>query len=459
MVHARQTIGARLAAGGELVSARTQPVVKRTKPAKLPAVVDTTLANGLRVLAARKPGIPMVQVRIRFDVSRKDLEPSVLDDIMSSTVLAGTPSRNQLEIAEEMKRLGGEVWASADTENLFVSAITLARDLPKYLDVLADVVQNATHPADEIDLAKAQTEQGILIMHSQPAAKAQYALGERLFPNHPYGRAMPTPDIVAPVTRAGVQRFHRNVVKPGGALMVLVGDMPPAKMVAAVDKALGGWTGSRKPYKTAKPAAIAPGALRIVHQPGAVQTNMRMGGLGVGRAHADFPALTLAMTILGGGFTSRLNHNLREDKGYTYGASASLSHSLAASSVTIGADVQTAVTAQALVETFYELGRIVTSPVTDDELADAKRFLAGNMALSAETQAGLASYLMSLAIAGLDVSYLRDLPTAADKQTPDDIARVAATYLAPVLLAPVLVGDAEVIADAVGRLVPVEVVG
>ncbi len=441
------------------MSARVQPVVKPTKPAKLPAVVDTTLSNGLRVLAARKPGVPMVQARIRFDVARKDLDSSVLDDIMTATLLTGTPTRNQLEIAEEMKRIGGEIWASADAESLFVSGIALARDLPRYLALLADVLQNATHLAEEVDLAKAQTEQGITIMHSQPAARVQYALGARVFPNHPYGRPMPTPDIVAPVTRAAVQRFHRNSVKPGGALMVLVGDLPPAKMVAAVDKALGGWTGTRKAFKTPKPAPVTPGPLRILNQPGAVQTNMRFGGIGIGRAHADFPALTLAMTILGGGFTSRLNHNLREDKGFTYGASAGVGHNLAASSITIGADVQTAVTAPALVETLYELGRMVTTPVGDDELTDAKRFLAGNMALSAETQAGLATYLMSLAIAGLDVSYLRELPLAADKQSPDDIARVAATYLAPSSLAPVVVGDAEQIADALGRIVAVEVVG
>lgn len=436
---------------------RLQPEVKVTKPGKLPAVVDTTLPNGLRVLAARKPGVPMVQARIRFDIARKDLQSSVLDDILTTTILTGTESRSQLEIAEEMKRIGGEIWAAADSESLFVSGIVLARDLAKYLDVLADVLQNATHPADEVALAKAQAEQGIMIMHSQPSARAQYALGERIFPNHPYGRPMPTPDIVAPVTRAAVQKFHRNAVKPGGAVMVLVGDLPPAKMVAAVEKALGDWSGNRKPYKTPRPAAVTQGPLQIVHQAGAVQTNMRFGGLGVGRAHPDFPALTLATTILGGGFTSRLNHNLREDKGFTYGAHAGVSHSLAASPITIGADVQTSVTAPALVETLYELGRLVTTQVGDDELAAAKRFLAGSIALSAETQAGLATYLMSLAIAGLDVAYLRELPLAADKQTADDVARAAATYLAPALLAPVLVGDAEQIAPAVEQLTAVEV--
>jgi predicted Zn-dependent peptidase len=207
------------------------------------------------------------------------------------------------------------------------------------------------------------------------------------------------------------------------------------------------------------PKPVAAGPIRIVHMPGAVQTNIRLGGIGIDRSHPDFAALTLALTILGGGFTSRLNHNLREDKGYTYGASAGIGHNVGASAINVGLDVQTAVTAPALVETLYELGRMATTTVTPDELDAAKRFLAGQLAMATETQAGLAGYVTSLAIAGLDVSYLRELPAKANKLGSDEVAAAAATYLAPALLAPVLVGDAEVIERAVARIAPVEVAG
>jgi predicted Zn-dependent peptidase len=442
------------------MSARVQPPVANTKPAKLPSVVDTTLPNGLRVLAARKPGIPMVQARLRFDVSKaRNWGDGVLEDIVASTILTGTATRSQIDIADEMQRLGGDVMAMVDSDNLFVSATCLSDELGRYLQLLNDVAQNATYPDDEVDLAKAQTEQGIAIMHSQPAARAQYAVAQRVFPDHPYGRAMPTPDLVAPITRAAARKFHRGTVVPTGALLSLVGDLPPAKMVAAASKALGDWSGSRRIAKAPTPGSITPGAIRVVHQPGAVQTNIRLGGIGIGRAHPDFPAFTLALTILGGGFTSRLNHNLREDKGFTYGAFASVSHSLAASAINIGADVQTSVTAPAFVETFYEIGRMATTPVSDDELADAKRYLSGTLAMAIETQAGLASYVTALAIAGLDVSYLKELPAAAAKLSADDVAAAAATYLAPALLAPVLVGDADEIGSAVGRLGAIEVIG
>lgn len=441
------------------MSTRVQPDVTATKPGKLPAVVDTTLPNGMRVLAARKPGIPMVQARLRIDVSKsRGWGDGVLEDIVGTTILNGTETRSQVDIADELQRLGAVLSTNVDVEDVYVAGGALADQLPAFLALIADVLESATHPEDEVALAKAQSEQGIAIMHSQPAAKAQYALASRLFPGHAYGRPMPTPDLVAPITRAAVRRFHRTMITPGAALLVLVGDLPPAKMVAAADKAFVGWTGKRKPAKTPKPEAVTSGPIQIVHQPGAVQTNMRLGGIGVGRGHPDFPALTLATTILGGGFTSRLNHNLREDKGFTYGATAGMSHNLGATQITTGADVQTAVTGPALVETFYEIGRMATTVVSEDELAAAKRYLAGNLALSVETQPGLASYLAALATAGLDVSYLRALPAAADKLTADDVLAASAKYLAPARLASVLVGDADVIAEAVGRIGTVEVV-
>jgi predicted Zn-dependent peptidase len=440
------------------VTVRQAPEVRETKPGKLPPVSDELLPNGLRVLAARKPGIPMVQVRLRFAITKtRDWDSGVLEDIVSSTILTGTSTRSQTDIADEMQHIGGDIYSMVDADNLFISATCLADELDRYLGLLNDVLRNAAYAEDEVMLAKAQTEQGIAIMRSQPSARAQFAVSSRVFPGHPYGRPMPTAGEVAPITRAQTRAFHRSVVRPGGALLTLVGDVPPKRMVAAAERALRDWTGSRRAPKIPAPAPVAPGPIKIVHQSGAVQTNIRIGGIGIDRAHPDFAALTLALTILGGGFTSRLNHNLREEKGYTYGASAGVTHNVAASILNIGLDVQTGVTAPALVETLYELGRMATTSVTEDELRSAKRYLAGQLAMSAETQAGLASYVTSLAIAGLDVSYLRDLPAKANKLTIDDVATAASTYLAPALLAPVLVGDADLIGESVGRIGPIEV--
>ena len=407
----------------------------------------------------RKPGVPMVQARLRLATGKpKNWGDGVIEGVASETIKTGTATRDQLAIANELQRLGGSVESGTDEEEFVVFGNAVASGLRDYLDLVGDLLQNASHPSDEVEIAKAQTAQGLAIAHSQPPVRAEFALNERVAPGHPYGRPLPDPTSAAAITAAQIRKFHRSTVTPNGALLVLVGDVAPAKAMKAAEAALGVWEGTRKGTTVPKPPVPASGPLRIIHQPGAVQTNLRLGGLAVGRKDPLFPALQLAGIILGGGSTSRLNHNLREDKGYTYGAYAGINHKQMASYVSISADVQTAVTAPALVETLYEIGRMATQPVTEDELASARRYLAGNMALRMQTQAGLASYLMQLTAQGLDLNYLRELPAATERVTPEDV-QVAASTFSPAGLAAVMVGDAEVISDAVGRIAAVEVAG
>ena len=460
MVQTEQPINPRLAAGGAAVT-RALPIVQPMKTGKLPAVVDTTLANGLRVIATRKPGLPMVQARLRIDVSKsKNWDNGVLADLVDGTLLAGTTSRSQVAIAEELQRIGAVMSTSADVEDFYVVGTAIATELRHYLDLLCDVLVNATFPQEEVTLTQQRLMQSLTLMRSQPPAIAAYALAERVFPGHVYGRGMPTEEMVAALTRADVRKYHRSVVSPAAAMLVLVGDMPPAKMVAIANDALAGWTGKHTAGKTPVPAELVPGPAQVVNYPGAVQSNIRIGGIGIGRTHPDFAALSLALTVLGGGgLTSRLNTNLREDKGYTYGAYTNQNHNLAASQIVGTADVQNDVTAPALVEFFYELGRLATTLPGEDELVSAKRFIQGTLALSVDTQAGLATYLTLLAVSGLDISYLREYPAALEAVTAEQVLDAAAKYLAPARLATVIVGDAEHVTPSVERILPVEVIG
>jgi len=439
-------------------SPQTVPEVAPTGAPKLPKVLDDTLANGLRVLVVRKPGVPMVQARLRLAIGKpKNWGDGTIEGIASETIKTGTADRDQLAIASELQRLGGSLETHADNEDFVVFGNAVASGLADYLRLVADLLQNASHPRGEVDIQKAQTAQGLAIAHSQPPVRARYALLGRLFPGHPYGQDIPDPASVGAITAAQIRKFHSSTITPKGAVLVLVGDIAPARAMKAAHAAFGVWTGTRRATTVPTPEPLAANPLLVVHQPEAVQTNIRLGGRAVGRKDPLFPALQLAALVLGGGFTSRLNHNLREDKGYTYGAFAGLSHNQMASYISIGADVQTAVTAPALVETLYEIGRIATTPVTEDELGAARRYLAGQLALSIQTQAGLASYLASLTAQGLDLNYLRELPAATERVTVDDLQNVASTFLSPAALSAVMVGDADVIGDAVGRLTPVEV--
>jgi predicted Zn-dependent peptidase len=203
--------------------------------------------------------------------------------------------------------------------------------------------------------------------------------------------------------------------------------------------------------------AVAPGALEIVDRRGAVQSNIRLGGPAPGRTDPDLPAVRLANMVFGGYFSSRLVENIRERRGYTYSPRSSVDHLVASSSFLVEADVATEVTAPALLETQYELGRIALTPVTEAELDAARRYVLGSMALSTATHAGLASTLSALLGTGLPTDWLADHQRALAEVTVEQVQDVARRYLAPSVLTAVVVGDADVVTEPLRTLGPVEV--
>ncbi|MCW2544128.1 MAG: hypothetical protein JWM40_1680, partial [Frankiales bacterium] len=207
----------------------------------------------------------------------------------------------------------------------------------------------------------------------------------------------------------------------------------------------------------APPAPAQPGRVALlVDRPGAVQTTLRFAGAAPDRRDPLHPAASLANLVFGGYFSSRWVANIREDKGYTYSPHSSIDHPPAGSRWVAGADVATDVTAPALLETLYELGRIATVPVSQDELDQARRYAIGTLALGTATQAGLAGLVSQLAAAGLGLDYLRDYPTMLGAVTVEDVLAAASTWLAPASLTPVFVGDRAIIEDSLRALIPLE---
>jgi zinc protease len=218
---------------------------------------------------------------------------------------------------------------------------------------------------------------------------------------------------------------------------------------------MAGWSGRPTPQLSA-PGVPVGGDLTLVDRPGAVQSNIRLGGPGGPRTKdPEYAALVLANVIFGGYFASRLVQNIREDKGYTYSPRSGLVQAQVASGVVIEADVATEVTAPSLVEIVYELGRIATTPVTADELASAARYTSGLLALQTATQAGLASTLEGLLADGLDVSWLRDFPALLARVTTDEVREQGRRFFAPARLATIVVGDATRVRDELAGLAAV----
>jgi len=432
------------------------PAVGKPRPMRLPTFGDHTLANGLRVLVARRPGIPRFEARLVLPVAHGGAGEGPRLRVFTETLLSGTPTRTSREIAEDLQALGGGLGSSADAEQLVLGGSCLSVHRRAFLELAGEVVRDASFPADEVAIERERVVQEIALLRSQPGVVAGDALVRRLYGTHAYGQGTPDPEAVASVRPAALRALHDGRVRPGHAVMVIVGDVDVSRTIEDVEAAFGQWQAGGAFRELGRPKVATPSSLLLVDRPGAVQSNIRIGGRALPRSDPEYAALALAVTVFGGYFTSRLNDNIREQKGYTYGAHSRVEHRKAMAQLTVAADVGRDVTAASLVEVTYELGRMVSLPVEQAELDAARRYLQGTMAMGVQTQAGLASFIATLVSAGLGVEYLRDYPAALEKVTVDDVLDVSRRFLAPHALTTVVVGDASAVGPALRALGEVE---
>jgi zinc protease len=434
------------------------PKVGPFRPPKLPAVDERTLANGLRVLAVRTKGIPMVQARLVLPAPRPRATgaDSAKQLVLGETLLSGTQRRDSVEVAEALQRMGGTLHATVNSEDVRLRGAALSPSLPELLALMGEVLAEPAFPKGEVEIERARKAQEVLLQRAEPAVLAGVALKRRLYGDHPYAVGLPDPGEVASVTAGDLRRYFTSRVTAQGGLLILVGDLRPAKTLDAAESALGSWAGAPAGRGLPSLPAIVPGPILLVDRPGAAQSNVRIGGPALTRLDAGLPALQMANMIFGGYFSSRLVENIREHKGYTYSPRSWIDHQALGSSFAVMADVGTEVTAPALLEIRYELGRMATLPVTADELDSARRYLIGTTALSTQTQSGLADYLFALSLSGLGLDYLRQLPKRLEKVTVDEVQDAAAQYLAPARLPTVILGDAKVTRTGLETLDAVE---
>jgi zinc protease len=417
-----------------------------------PKVAEAKLRSGMRVLAVRKATVPRVELRLLIPYASTNVAAA---RVLARTLVSGTSTRTSDQIAQDLQRMGASLNAGVGVDHFQVSGSTLSAHLMEYLELLAEVLTDAEFPDDEVALERGRTAQEVQIGRSQPETLAAEALRRRLFGRHRYGTVLPEPEQVLRVSPSVVRRSHREALGPRGAICVLVGDVQPTTVVGLVDERLKRWRTRVPSSKHEAPPAPKPGPALIVDRPGSVQTNILLAGTVPGIGTDDSYAMDLANTIFGGYFISRLTENLREDKGYTYSPYSGIANYQQANYVQISADVGTEVTAPALVETHYELGRMVALPVKPDELESAKRYRVGIQALRIQSQGGLASMLAGLVIHGLDIGYLREYPKRMTALSADDVREASARYLAPTGLITVLVGDRAAIERDVSALMEV----
>ena len=435
------------------------PAVKPPAALRVPPVQERTLPNGLRVLAVRRASVPVVEMRLRIPVSpppeKKGKARARLAEttLLSETMLTGTAEHDRHQLAEALQALGAGLSASLDHDRLALVGSVLAPNLTQLLGLVTEVIASASYPKQEVAGEQERLVAELAIARSQPAVLAREALLQRLYGSHPYAIEWPEPAALEEVTAKQLRALHAKTVSPAGAVLTLVGDLRPPAALDAVEAAFQSWSGDPAEPMPKLPKHV-PGGVTIVDRPGAVQTNVRLGAPSLPRTHPDYAALQVANVVFGGYFSSRLVNNIREDKGYTYSPRSSLEHAAAGSRFTVAADVATEVTAPALLEILYELGRVALLPLGEDELTAAKRYASGTLALSTATSAGLASMLSMLAGTGLGPDYLREHSAALGRVDAEAVARVAQQF-APTELAVVLLGDAAKITAPVEEIRPV----
>jgi predicted Zn-dependent peptidase len=441
--------------------ARPLPALGKARPPKLPTVAERTLDNGLRVLAVRRPGVPLAELRLRIPFAGPRGKGGGTHTARGQLLGAAPAGARQQGVAEQLavdlQALGGQLSASTDSDRLGLGGSVLASGLPGLLELLAEVLTDAAYPKTEVVGERDRLVQELAIHRSTAGVVAREALLRRLYGDHPYGRDLPQAQEVQDVKPSHLRRLHAERVAPQGSVLVVVGDLPPARVLGLVEQSLSGWAAAGEPPTTPPLPAPTGGPALLIDRPGAVQTTLRAAGPAPSRSDPDSAPFLLSNLVFGGYFSSRWVANIREDKGYTYSPHAVVEHPPAGSRLMLSADVSTPTTAAALVETLWELGRVATQPVRQEELDQARRYAVGSLALGTSSQAGLASTLSQLTGAGLSVEWLREQPARLAAVTVETALEAAARYLAPARLTTVLVGDVAEIAEPVRGVLPVEV--
>jgi zinc protease len=420
------------------------PPFGEDKPLPVPSIATSKLPNGLTVWVVRRPGFPRVAavLAVRGGTAADPKDAEGISELLAETVKEGTTLRSSRQIAEELQAVGGEIGAHASADAIYVTASGLGSGTPKLLEVMADVAQNASFAAAEVELAKGNALQGLMAREATPEFLAQKALAKAVYGDHPYHVTATSKDTLAAATPASLKGEHARRFRPAGALLVVVGDLDAAAASAAITRFFGSWKATGEATAaTPPPPGASTRRLLVVSRPGSVQSLILMGRPAATVTDPDYFPLLVANTICAGSFGSRLVENIREDKGYTYSPGGGIAAREKGGLLTVRADVRNDVTAASLLEMFYELDRMAATPPTDEEMARAKRFQAGLYLLRNQVQASVAQTLATNWVNGWPPEALGEFVPKVNAVTAEQVREAGRKFYPSATLTVVVVGD------------------
>jgi zinc protease len=428
------------------------PAPLPSHPIVLPSVVVNTLPNGLTVIVVEDRRLPLVSYRLalRTGNAHDPAELPGLMDMLTGLLTEGTESRTSREIADEVARLGATLQAGANSDYTTVAASSLATFSGNILELLADVALRPVFPESEVELTRQNTKESLKQQRAQPSFLAAEMVAQVMFGEHPYHVTAPTPESVDSITRERLVEFHRNAFVANNAVLIIAGDVEQDSILQEVERLFGKWQPGVVPGDNfSAPPVRKSRSAYVVDRPGSAQANIVIANASIKRISPDYFPMLLMHTVLGANASSRLFMNLREEKGYTYGAYTVLDSRRTAGTFRAAAEVRTPVTGDSLKEFFYELDRIRNEPVSEKEISDAKSYLTGVFPIRLETQEGLIDQLVQIKMFGLPDDYLEIYRNEIQAVTVERIQEVARKYVRPDEAAVVIVGDVALLADQI----------
>jgi zinc protease len=414
--------------------------------ARIPTTSQRTLANGMRVIVAPNRALPLISadLRVASGGSADPRDRAGLASMTADLLTRGTATRGATEIASAIESLGASIGASSGSDSSAVSLQTRSDRVNDAFTVFADVVRNPAFADEELERARQQALDGLQVALSQPGSIAGFAMTRAIYGDAPYG-AVASPTSLGAITRADMNTFHTTYWRPDNAVLVITGDVSADEGFALAERFFGDWArpASALPARPDASASAPEARTIVVDLPQTGQAAVAMGLRGVARTDADYFPLLVANNVLGGGYSARLNTEIRIRRGLSYGASSSLSARMAPGPIVAQAQTRNDAAVQVYELMSAEIDRIGDALVPEAELTARKAVLIGSFGRSVETTSGLAGQISTLALYGLPPERLGTYVSDVTAVTPEQARAAAQRYFDPARADLVIVGDAQ----------------
>lgn len=423
---------------------KSPPTVPAPRPFSLPSINSYKLDNGLLVQLVEDHRFPFLTVALGTKVgSTQEPDDKLgLADMTADMLTEGTEHKSSKQVADEVDFIGGALKSISDYDFSIVSGSSLSKYTDRLFNIFDDVIFHPSFPEDELKLKKTNMIQELAMKRSEPDFLAEERFNKVVFGNHPYGVVAPTPATIENIKRQDLIDFHTRTFVPNESVLVVVGDFDSGKMKGLIADKFSQWKqGTIASAELPLLPKLSGRHIYLVDRPGSVQSSVKIGNVSIKRTDPDYFPMLVTNQILGGAASARLFLNIREQKGFTYGAYSAIAARRQPGTFMAEAEVRSEVTGPSLQEFLYELDRIRTTKVADKELKDAKSYLTGSFQLGLETQSGLAQRLLESKLFDLPNDYLETFASKVMAVNVDDVRKVARRLIDTNNLVITVVGD------------------